>query len=263
MALTDKVISRKDGNVGYVIFNNPERRNAMSLEMWEATTRLMSEYAKDDSIRVVVLSGAGDKAFVAGADISKFGDERSSEEGVKKYNDAVEAAYASVHEFPKPTIAMIRGFCVGGGMGIASCCDLRIASEDARFAVPAAKLGLGYGYPGVKRLMDIVGPSFTKEIFYTARLFDVMEAVEMGLVNRVVENNELEFYVKDYAATIAANAPLTVDSIKFIVGEACKDESQRDMKHCDDVVQACFKSEDYKEGRAAFMEKRKPVFKGR
>ena len=263
MALTDKVISRKDGNVGYVIFNNPERRNAMSLEMWEATTRLMSEYAKDDSIRVVVLSGAGDKAFVAGADISKFGDERSSEEGVKKYNDAVEAAYASVHEFPKPTIAMIRGFCVGGGMGIASCCDLRIASEDARFAVPAAKLGLGYGYPGVKRLMDIVGPSFTKEIFYTARLFDVMEAVEMGLVNRVVENSELEFYVKDYAATIAANAPLTVDSIKFIVGEACKDESQRDMKHCDDVVQACFNSEDYKEGRAAFMEKRKPVFKGR
>ncbi|MBN9594089.1 MAG: enoyl-CoA hydratase/isomerase family protein [Afipia sp.] len=263
MASTDKVISRKDGNVGYVIFNNPERRNAMSLEMWEATTRLMSEYAKDNSIRVVVLSGAGDKAFVAGADISKFGDERSSEEGVKKYNDAVEAAYASVHEFPKPTIAMIRGFCVGGGMGIASCCDLRIASEDARFAVPAAKLGLGYGYPGVKRLMDIVGPSFTKEIFYTARLFDVMEAVEMGLVNRVVENSELEFYVKDYAATIAANAPLTVDSIKFIVGEACKDESQRDMKHCDDVVQACFKSEDYKEGRAAFMEKRKPVFKGR
>ena len=148
-------------------------------------------------------------------------------------------------------------------MGIASCCDLRIASEDARFAVPAAKLGLGYGYPGVKRLMDIVGPSFTKEIFYTARLFDVMEAVEMGLVNRVVENGELEFYVKDYAATIAANAPLTVDSIKFIVGEACKDESKRDMQRCDDVVQACFRSEDYKEGRAAFMEKRKPVFKGR
>lgn len=263
MASTDKVISRKDGNVGYVIFNNPERRNAMSLEMWEATTRLMSEYARDDSIRVVVLAGAGDKAFVAGADISKFGDERSSEEGVKKYNDAVEAAYASVHEFPKPTIAMIRGFCVGGGMGIASCCDLRIASEDARFAVPAAKLGLGYGYPGVKRLMDVVGPSFTKEIFFTARLFDAMEAVEMGLVNRIVENHELEFYVKNYAATIAANAPLTVDSIKFIVGEACKDESKRDMKRCDDLVDACFKSEDYNEGRAAFMEKRKPVFKGR
>ena len=263
MASTDKVISRKDGNVGYVIFNNPERRNAMSLEMWEATTRLMIEYAKDDSIRVVVLAGAGDKAFVAGADISKFGDERSTEEGVRKYNDAVEAAYASVHEFPKPTIAMIRGFCVGGGMGIASCCDLRICSDDARFAVPAAKLGLGYGYPGVKRLMDVVGPSFTKEIFFTARLFEAMEAVEMGLVNRIVENDELEFYVKNYAATIAANAPLTVDSIKFIVGEACKDELKRDMKRCEDLVDACFKSEDYNEGRAAFMEKRKPLFKGR
>lgn len=263
MASTDKVISRKDGNVGYVIFNNPERRNAMSLEMWEACTALMTQYAQDDSIRVVVLAGAGDKAFVAGADISRFGDERSSEEGVRKYNEAVEAAYASVHEFPKPTIAMIRGFCVGGGMGIASCCDLRIASEDARFGVPAAKLGLGYGYPGVKRLMDVVGPSFTKEIFFTARLFDAMEAVEMGLVNRVIEKGELEFYVKDYAATIAANAPLTVDSIKFIVGEACKDELKRNMKRCEDMVDACFRSEDYKEGRAAFMEKRKPAFKGR
>jgi len=263
MASTDKVISRKDGNVGYVIFNNPERRNAMSLEMWEACTRLMTEYAKDDGIRVVVLAGAGDKAFVAGADISKFDDERATEAGVKKYNEAVEAAYASVHEFPKPTIAMIRGFCVGGGMGLASCCDLRICSEDARFAVPAAKLGLGYGYPGVKRLMDVVGPSFTKEIFFTARMFEAMEAVEMGLVNRIVENHELEFFVKNYAATIAANAPLTVDSIKFIVGEACKDELMRNMKRCEELVDACFKSEDYKEGRAAFMEKRKPVFKGR
>ncbi len=263
MASTDKVIARKDGNVGYVIFNNPERRNAMSLEMWEACTATMADYAKDPNIRVVVLTGAGDKAFVAGADISKFGDERASEEGVKKYNEAVEAAYASVHEFPKPTIAQIRGFCVGGGMGLASCCDLRIASEDARFAVPAAKLGLGYGYPGVKRLMDVVGPSFTKEIFFTARQFDAMEAVEMGLVNRMVENFELESYVKDYAATIAANAPLTVDSIKFIVGEACKDELKRDMKRCEDMVNACFKSADYEEGRTAFMEKRKPVFKGR
>ncbi|MES2751935.1 MAG: enoyl-CoA hydratase [Pseudomonadota bacterium] len=263
MASTDKVISRKDGNVGYVIFNNPERRNAMSLEMWESCTALMTEYAKDSGIRVVVLTGAGDKAFVAGADISKFEDERASDEGVKKYNDAVEAAYASVHEFPKPTIAMIRGYCVGGGMGLASCCDLRICSEDARFAVPAAKLGLGYGYPGVKRLMDVVGPSFTKEIFFTARLFEAMEAVEMGLVNRIVENEELEFYVKNYAATIAANAPLTVDSIKFIVGEACKDELMRDMKRCEELVDQCFKSADYEEGRAAFMEKRKPVFKGR
>ena len=230
MTQTDKVLSRKDGNVGYVIFNNPERRNAMSLEMWEACTRQMTIYTKDAEIRVVVLAGAGDKAFIAGADISKFGEERASDAGVKKYNEAVELAYASVHEFPKPTIAMIRGFCVGGGMGLASCCDLRICSEDAKFAVPAAKLGLGYGYPGVKRLMDVVGPSFTKEIFYTARLFDAAEARTMGLANRVVGNDELETYVKDYAAMIAANAPLTVDSIKFIVGEALKDESKHNGK---------------------------------
>jgi enoyl-CoA hydratase/carnithine racemase len=223
----------------------------------------MAVFAKDPEVRVVVLAGAGDKAFIAGADISKFGEERASDAGVKKYNEAVEAAYVSVHDFPKPTIAMIRGFCVGGGMGLASCCDLRICSEDAKFAVPAAKLGLGYGYSGVRRLMDVVGPSFTKEIFYTARLFDASEARMMGLANRVVGNDELEAYVRDYAATIAANAPLTVDSIKFIVSEALKDESKRDLKRCDALVQQCFKSADYEEGRKAFMEKRKPVFKGR
>ncbi len=262
MTQTGKVHSRRDGNVGYLIFDNQERRNAMSLEMWEACSRLMADYARDPEIRVVVLAGAGDKAFIAGADISKFGEERASDAGVKRYNEVVEKAYASVHEFPKPTIAMIRGFCVGGGMGLASCCDLRICSQDAKFAVPAAKLGLGYGYAGVKRLMDVVGPSFTKEIFYTARLFDADEARMMGLANRVVGNNELETYVKDYAAMIAANAPLTVDSISFIVGEALKDESQRDMERCEELVTQCFKSTDYEEGRAAFMEKRKPVFKG-
>jgi enoyl-CoA hydratase/carnithine racemase len=263
MTETDKVIARKNGNVGTLVFNNPERRNAMSLEMWEACARAMDGFAADPEVRVVVLTGAGDKAFIAGADISKFGDERASEDGVRHYNAAVEAAYAGVHEFPKPTIAMIRGFCVGGGMGLASCCDLRICSEDARFAVPAAKLGLGYGYAGVKRLMDIVGPSFTKEIFFTARQFSAMEAVEMGFVNRMVENDELEFYVKDCAAMIAANAPMAVDSIKFIVGEAVKDAIRRDMKRCEDMVEACFRSADYEEGRTAFMEKRKPVFKGR
>lgn len=263
MTSTEKVFTRKHGKVGYLIFNNPERRNAMSLDMWEACAKFMAGFKSDPDIRVVVLTGAGDKAFIAGADISKFGEERASEAGVLKYNDAVEAAYASVHEFPKPTIAMIRGFCVGGGMGLASCTDLRICSDDSRFAVPAAKLGLGYGYPGVKRLMDVVGASYTKEIFFTARLFDAEEAKGMGLVNRIVAPNELESYVRNYAETIAGNAPLTVDAIKFIVGEVDKDESQRDMKRCDDVVTQCFRSADYQEGRAAFMEKRKPMFKGR
>ncbi|MBX9712050.1 MAG: enoyl-CoA hydratase/isomerase family protein [Xanthobacteraceae bacterium] len=263
MTQTDKMIARKEGHVGTMIFNNPERHNAVSLEMWQACAAIMKDFARDPEVRVVVITGAGEKAFVSGADISKFAEERGSKETSDRYNDAVEGGYASVFDFPKPTIAMIRGYCVGGGMGLASCCDLRICTENSRFAVPAAKLSVGYGFPGVKRLLDIVGPSFTKEIFYTARLFDAEEARIMGFVNRVLPSDKLESYVKDYAATIAGNAPLTVDSIKFIVGEIAKDESARDMDKCETLVSACFASNDYKEGRTAFMEKRKPVFTGR
>ncbi|MEA2976398.1 MAG: hypothetical protein QOF19_1918 [Alphaproteobacteria bacterium] len=262
MTQTDKMLSRKEGQVGYVIFNNPERHNAMSLDMWEATVQFLEDFAKDPDIRVVVLTGAGGKAFVSGADISKFEDERATKEAITRYNAAVERGYAAVHSFPKPTIAMIRGYCIGGGMGLASCCDLRICSPASRFAVPAAKLGLGYDFPGLKRLVDVVGPAFTKEIFFTARQFDAAEAREMGLVNRVVPDEELEVYVKNYAGTIAANAPLTVNSVKYIVGEVMKDESKRDIKRCTELVAQCFASRDYIEGRQAFMEKRKPVFTG-
>jgi enoyl-CoA hydratase/carnithine racemase len=260
--MTDKMLARKEGRVGTVIFNNPERHNAMSLEMWEATVRYLDEYAKDPEVRVLVLTGAGGKAFVSGADISKFEDERSSKEGIARYNAAVERGYATVHAFPKPTIAMIRGYCIGGGMGIASCCDIRICSPNSRFAVPAAKLGLGYDYPGLKRLSDLVGPSFTKEIFFTARQFDAAEAKEMGFANRIVPEDEIEAYVKNYAETIAGNAPLTVNAVKYIVGEVMKDESKRDLKRCAELVAECFASKDYIEGRQAFMEKRKAVFTG-
>ncbi|MEX0751530.1 MAG: enoyl-CoA hydratase [Xanthobacteraceae bacterium] len=260
--MTDKMLSRKEGRVGTLIFNNPDKHNAMSLEMWEATARLLDDFAEDPEVRVVVLTGAGGKAFVSGADISKFENERSSQEGIARYNSAVERGYAAVNAFPKPTIAMIRGYCIGGGMGIASCCDIRICSPNSRFAVPAAKLGLGYDFPGLKRLVDLVGPSFTKEIFFTARQFDAAEAKDMGLVNRVVPEEELEAYVKNCADTIASNAPLTIKAIKFIVGEVLKDESQRDMQRCADLVAQCFASNDYIEGRKAFMEKRKPVFTG-
>jgi enoyl-CoA hydratase/carnithine racemase len=263
MSQSDKILSRKDHGVGHVIFNNPERHNAMSLEMWRGCADILDGFANDAEVRVVVLSGAGGKAFISGADISKFGEERASEAAVHAYNEAVERGYATVHNFPKPTIAMIRGYCIGGGLGLATCCDLRIASDDSRFAVPAAKLGLGYAYPGVKRLMDIVGASFTKEIFFTARQFSAAEARDMGLVNRVVAADALDDYVGDYTRMMSANAPLTVDSIKFIVGEVLKDESQRDMTTCADMVARCFASRDYEEGRKAFMEKRKPVFQGR
>ncbi len=262
MTQTDKMLSRKEGNVGYVIFNNPERHNAVSLEMWEATARILADFGKDPDVRVVVLTGAGGKAFVSGADISKFGDERSTVEAVAKYGITVENANSSIYQFAKPTIAMIQGYCIGGGLGLALCCDLRIAADNSRFAVPAAKLGLGYEYPGLKRLTDVVGPAFAKEIFFTARQFNAEEARAMGLVNRVVPAAELEAYVKNYADTIGANAPLTVNSVKFIVGEVVKDEAKRDMARCSALVQQCFASKDYNEGRLAFMEKRKPNFTG-
>jgi enoyl-CoA hydratase/carnithine racemase len=263
MAQTDKMLSRKEGHVGYVIFNNPARRNAVSLEMWEATARILDDFGKDNDVRVVVLTGAGDKAFVSGADISRFENERANEEAIARYNQTVERANAAIYDYPKPTIAMIRGFCIGGGVGLALCCDLRICSDDSRFAVPAAKLGLGYAYQGLKKLVDVVGPSFAKEIFYTARQFDAEEARAMGLVNRVVKADELEAYVKKYADTIGENAPMTIATTKFIIGEVVKDESKRDLAKCAAMVKRCFESDDYTEGRRAFMEKRTPVFTGR
>lgn len=259
---TDKMLSRKEGGVGTLIFNNPERHNAVSLEMWEAATAILADFAADKEIRVVVLTGAGGKAFVSGADISKFESERASKEAVERYNAVVDKANTAVYEFPKPTIAMIRGYCIGGGVGLALCCDLRICSDKSKFGVPAAKLGLGYGFKGIKKLVDVVGASFAKEIFFTARQFTAQEALQMGLVNRVLPGEELEKYVKDYAETISGNAPLTVGSVKYIVGQAVKDESERDLKVCADLVAKCFASNDYIEGRKAFMEKRKPAFTG-
>jgi enoyl-CoA hydratase len=262
MSQTDKILARKEGGVGILTFNNPERHNAVSLEMWEATKRILDGFAADDDIRVVVLTGAGGKAFVSGADISKFASERATLEASRAYNVKSDAAYTSVADFPKPTIAMIKGYCIGGGVGLAVCCDLRICSDNSRFAVPAAKLGLGYGYSGLKRLVDIVGPSFAKEIFYTARQFDAHEALTMGLVNRVVPAADLETYVKSITDMICANAPLTIKAVKVTVGEMLKDESKRNLARSTELVERCFASRDYTEGRTAFMEKRKPVFTG-
>lgn len=262
MSETDKVLSRVEGGVGTLTFNNPERRNAVSLDMWEAAAGILEKFAGDSEVRVVVVTGAGGKAFVSGADISRFGEERSTVEAIARYNASVEKANNAFYEFPKPTIAMIRGYCIGGGVGLAICCDLRICSENAKFGVPAAKLGLGYGYGGIKRLSDLVGPAFTKEIFFTARQFDAEEARQMGLVNRVVPDAELETFVQGYADAIAGNAPLTVNAVKYIANQVYRPETERNLQKAADMVSECFASKDYVEGRTAFMEKRKPVFTG-
>jgi enoyl-CoA hydratase/carnithine racemase len=261
--LTEKMIAEKDGPIGWITFNNPARHNAVSMSMWEGLEEIVNDYLADDAIRVIVLRGAGDKAFVSGADISEFEEKRSSSEGVRLYNEATDRASEALRNANKPTIAMINGYCIGGGVSIAMSCDMRIAAENSKFGVPAAKLGLGYAAGGIKKLIDVVGPSFAKEIFFTARQFTAPEALAMGLVNRVVPNGQLESYVREYAGTIGQNAPLTIGAVKTIIGELLKPETKRDMKLCQDVVDRCFASQDYTEGRTAFMEKRKPLFKGR
>ena len=261
--MTDKMLFESDPPIGTMIFNNPARHNAVSLDMWQAVAQIMDDFDRDDAIRVIVLSGAGGKAFVSGADISEFKEKRANEEAAAAYSKISEAARHKLHNTLKPTIAMIRGYCIGGGLATAIGCDIRIAAEGSRFGVPAAKLGLGYAYDGIKKLIDLVGPAYAREIFYTARQFSAEEALQMGLINRLVPADELESYVKNYCDTIAANAPLTIRATKQIVREALKDESTRDMALCQRVVDECFASADYAEGRTAFMEKRRPVFKGR
>lgn len=260
---TPRMIARKDGAIGWMIFNNPERLNAVSLDMWEAVPELIAAFDADEEIRVIVLTGAGDRAFVAGADISQFGESRSTAEGIIAYEEATERAFNAIAAAQKPTIAMIDGYCIGGGLGIALSCDMRIAAEGSTFGIPAAKLGLAYGDTGTGRLVDVVGPSFAKEIFFTARRFTHEEALAMGLINRVTTRDALEDFTRNYCGMIADNAPLTVNTAKQVVNEFTKAPNSFDTEKCNALIARCFASEDYKEGRAAFMEKRKPVFKGK
>jgi enoyl-CoA hydratase len=262
LTTTDKVLAAREGRVGIITFNNPEKRNAVSYEMWEAAERILEDFAADPEVRVIVLTGAGGKAFVSGADISKFESERASQEATQRYNTLIDRLYDRIYTIEKPTIAMIRGYCIGGGLNLAICCDMRFATPESRFALPAAKLGLGYGYSGLRRYIETLGPAVTKEIFFTGRQIDTEEALRWGLVNHIVVDDALEQTVMDTANMIADNAPLTIKGIKIATVEALRDPADRDLKRCDEAVAACFASRDYVEGRQAFMEKRKPNFTG-
>jgi enoyl-CoA hydratase len=260
---TERVKAWTDGAVLHIRFNNPAKHNALSVDMWEAVPPLLARAEDDDAVRLVVFSGEGEKAFVSGADISQFEDLRAAKEAVKRYEVLAEAALQGIADFGKPTLASIRGYCIGGGLNVSISCDLRIASSDSVFSVPATRLGLGYRFSAMKNLTDLVGPGNAKDIFFTARRLDAAEALRIGLVNRVVEAAALPALLDEYVKSISTGAPLTIKAGKRIIGEVLKPDADIDMELCRRLILDCFESEDYAEGRRAFMEKRKPAFKGK
>lgn len=256
-----KLRVERDGPVGRLVLDNPQRRNAIGADMWHAIPRAIDEFNADASVRVIVIRGEGTQAFAAGADISEFENNRSSDDQVKAYEAATAAAHHAIESSPKPVIALIHGFCVGGGLAVALSCDLRYADASSRFAIPAARLGLGYGVHGTGRLVATVGHANAREIMFSARRYSADEALAMGLVNRLLPDAELDAAVQKIALELAANAPLTIAASKAVINALA--EAQGDFSAAEGAVARCMKSEDYVEGRRAFMEKRAPAFKGK
>jgi enoyl-CoA hydratase/carnithine racemase len=260
----ETLLMEKDGPIGWITFNQPQKRNAVSQEMWQRMPEYVRDLTADPAIRVVILRGAGETAFVAGADISQFKDRRRNAADEEEYRRISAAGSESLATLGKPLLAMIHGFCIGGGVSIAITCDLRIAADDARFGIPAARLGLGYHYRGMEKLMHLIGPAYTKELFFTARTdFSAQDALRMGLVNQVVPKADLERFTRDYAQVMARNAPLTLRSAKASVEQLLKPAADRDLAMLDRLITDCFNSQDYQEGVKAFSEKRRPQFQGR
>jgi enoyl-CoA hydratase/carnithine racemase len=258
-----KILQRFEDGVGVITFNNPEKRNAMSLDMWEGVGQALIDLRDDPGVRVVILVGAGDKAFVSGADISQFEKNRHNAQASEEYSKRSAAQRALLADYPKPTIACIRGFCLGGGMQVAMMSDIRIAAVNSQFGIPAAKLGIAYGYDGLKNLVSLVGPSWARLLMYTGMRIDSAEAARIGLVDRVVPDADLWSATLEIARTISGNAPLAIKAAKITIAQVLKDPDQRDTDAIKAIGTACMDSEDFREGRQAFMEKRKPRFTGR
>ncbi len=250
-----------DGAVGWIVFDNQKRRNAMSLGMWQGVTEALQVFGADPAIRAVAMRGAGDMAFVSGADISEFENNRNNAEAQKAYAAATDDAWRALERFDKPLIAMIRGFCFGGGLAIAMKADIRIAAEGSLYAIPAARLGIAYPPHSVRDLVSLVGPAQAKEILFTGRRMVADEALRLGLLNRVVPEAHLESEIAVLCATLASNAPLSMRASKEVIDQIARDE--HDVARVKELVLACFDSADYAEGRRAFLEKRRPVFSGR
>lgn len=257
-----KILTRRGDGIGWITINQPEKRNAISLAMWDAIAAAAQDFALDPAVRVVVMHGAGGKAFAAGADISEFEKARANADAQAEYDKRSSSARQKLTSMEKPLIAMIQGFCIGGGYATALMADLRIASDDSRFGIPAAKLGIAYGYESLARLTALAGPAIAKEILFTGRQLDAAEALSHGLVNRVVPAEILETTVIGIARDIARNAPLSIRASKIAIDQIAGDPSRRDREAVEALNRACFDSRDYAEGRRAFMEKRSPQFIG-
>ncbi|MEO6024361.1 MAG: enoyl-CoA hydratase [Burkholderiales bacterium] len=258
-----QLIARKVGAIGWIVMSNPAKRNALTFEMWRGFPAILQRFAEDPAIRLVVLTGEGDSAFAAGADISQFGEKRSHGDALKHYNQTLQDATQSLLEFPKPLIAKIHGACVGGGLALALDCDLRFCSDDAMFLMPAGRLGLGYELGGIERMVQAIGSGNACDLFFSARKINAAEAMRMGVVNQVFAKQDFEFSFTQYCNQIAANAPLTLAAAKRAMRELAKPSGQRDLALVKKMYDACFQSQDYAEGRSAFLEKRAPRFSGK
>jgi len=258
-----RLLTRKEAAIGWIVFSNPAKHNAVSYDMWAAFPDAVRAFEADPEVRAIVITGEGEKAFISGADISQFEKARASSDAQAMYNAAVETAYLAPVRCAKPVVARIRGICMGGGLGLAAACDFRFASDDAVFRMPAARLGLGYNYPGIKRFVDLIGPANTADIFLTARKFGAVDAQLMGFLTRMVPAAKLDGELAAFLGLLAENAPLTMAEVKYGIRQVLATDAERDLEGLQRMIDACFASEDYKEGRTAFMEKRTPGFKGR
>lgn len=257
-----KMIGKVDGHIGWMIFNNPEKRNAISHEMRVAALEILEHFASNDQVRVVMMKGAGGKAFVSGADISQF-DPGEKGEAQRRHEAETSLALRRAHtQFAKPVIAVIEGYCLGGGVLAAMSADIRIAADNAVFGIPAARLGIAYPVDGVRRLVDLVGPAKAKEILFTGSRFDAAEALRIGLINTMAPRPELEARARELAETICENAPLSIRASKITVDQCLLERDQRDEAACRAAIETCANSADFAEGRKAFAEKRQPVFTG-
>ncbi len=260
---SEKIIAAVEDRAGVLTINNPQRRNAISLEMWDAMGEAFTAFSADPDVRCIVMQGAGDKAFASGADISQFEKNRADANAAETYGKTSKRVREQMIACEKPVVAVIRGFCMGGGLGIAMTADMRVAADDAIFGIPAARLGIAYDFLNLRNLVNLVGPSKAKEILITGKRMDANTALGIGLINDVVAVDALADAKAELVAQIAENAPLSMRASKLTINEVIKDEAQRNLDVVEALGRACFDSTDYKEGRTAFMEKRKPVFTGR